>query len=266
MNPLKSLETTIASLVEGGFGRLFRTEVRPMELARKLAREMDEHRTASVSRVYAPNEYSVWLSPQDRARYEGVEREVIDELCGYLLEHARSEDLILASSPAIVFYTDEALSLGEFGIQARLVRPPQSSGEQPDSPAGAPDDLSQRASGDEHGQTMIYSVSARTRQPLEEAHTRRAARALLAVGGRRLIVPPGGGTIGRSRDCDVVLDDSGASRRHAEVSPGAGGWMLRDLDSTNGVRVNGRPVRGEEPLRQGDRVEIGSTEIVFELG
>ena len=122
MNPLKSLETTIANLVEGGFGRLFRTEVRPMELARKLAREMDEHRTASVSRVYAPNEYSVWLSPQDRARYEGVEHEVIDELCGYLLEHARREELILASPPLIAFHTDEDLALGEFGIQARLVR------------------------------------------------------------------------------------------------------------------------------------------------
>ena len=99
MNLLKSVETTIASLVEGAFGRVFRSEVRPMELARKLAREMDEHRTASVSRVYAPNEYSVWLSPQDRARYEGVEHEVIDELCAYLLEHARREELILASRP-----------------------------------------------------------------------------------------------------------------------------------------------------------------------
>ena len=99
MNVLKSVETTIANLVEGAFGRMFRSEVRPMELARKLAREMDEHRTASVSRVYAPNEYSVWLSPQDRARYEGVEEEVIEELCAYLLEHARREELILASPP-----------------------------------------------------------------------------------------------------------------------------------------------------------------------
>ena len=113
---------------------------------------------------------------------------------------------------------------------------------------------------------MIYSTSARMRRPLEEAHSQRAARALLAVGGRRLIIPPAGGTIGRSRDCDVVLDDSGASRRHAEVSPNADGWTLRDLDSTNGVRVNGRSVHGSQPLRQGDRVEIGSTEIVFELG
>jgi hypothetical protein len=264
MNPLKSLETTIASLVEGGFGRLFRTEVRPMEIARKLAREMDAHRTASVSRVYAPNEYSVWLSPEDRARYEGVEHEVIDELCGYLLEHARREELILASQPLIVFHTDEELALGEFGIQARLVRPPEPR-EELVAPASSPDPLDPPAS-DEHGQTMIYSTSARARQPLEEAHTRRVARALLAVGGRRLIVPPAGGTIGRSRDCEIVLDDAGASRRHAEIRPDPAGWTLRDLASTNGVRVNGRPLVGAQPLHQGDRVEIGSTEIVFELG
>jgi hypothetical protein len=264
MNPLKSLETTIANLVEGGFGRLFRTEVRPMELARKLAREMDEHRTASVSRVYAPNEYSVWLSPQDRSRYEGVEHEVIDELCAYLLEHARREELILASPPLIAFHTDEDLALGEFGIQARLVRPPERGDER--GRAQAADDPSPLAQEDEHGQTMIYSTSARTRQPLEEAHTRRTARALLAVEGRRLIVPPGGGTIGRSRDCDIVLEDAGASRRHAEISPQGEGWALRDLNSTNGVRVNGRPAHGAQPLRQGDRIEIGSTEIVFELG
>jgi hypothetical protein len=262
MNPLKSLETTIASFVEGGFGRLFRTEVRPMELARKLAREMDEHRTASVSRVYAPNEYSVWLSPADRARYDGVEHEVIDELCAYLLEHARREQLILASPPLIGFHTDEDLALGEFGIQARLVRPPEPREEQA-SPPG--DQLDPRAP-EEHGQTMIYSASARTREPLEEAQTRRPARALLAVAGRRLIVPPTGGTIGRSRECEIVLDDAGASRRHAEIRPDAAGWALRDLASTNGVRVNGRAIHGAQPLRQGDRVEIGSTEIVFELG
>ena len=269
MNPLKSLETTIANLVEGGFGRLFRSEVRPMELARKLAREMDEHRTASVSRTYVPNEYSVWLSPQDRDRYDGVEHEVLEELCGYLLEHARREELILASPPSISFHTDENLTLGEFGIQARLVRPPEprEPREEPVSPS--PDPLDPHAP-DEHGQTMIYSTSARTREAraglLDKAHGRRAARPLLVVGGRRLIVPPGGGTIGRSRDCEIVLEDAGASRRHAEIRPHAEGWMLQDLGSTNGVRVNGRPLSGAQPLQAGDRVEIGSTEIVFELG
>ena len=258
MNLLKSVETTIASLVEGAFGRVFRSEVRPMELARKLAREMDAHRTVSVSRVYVPNEYSVWLSPADRARYEGVEHEVIDELCAYLLEHARREELILASQPVISFHTDEQLTLGEFGIQARLVRPEgHSEGTHPPPPP---------LDEEEHGKTMIYSTSARVGGPVEEAHARRAPRALLAVGGRRLLVPPGGATIGRSRDCEITLDDVGISRHHAELRPGPGGWTIADLGSTNGVVVNGEDIRGAQPLHPGDRVELGSTEIVFEVG
>ena len=267
MNLLKSVETTIANLVEGAFGRAFRSEVRPMELARKLAREMDAHRTVSVSRVYVPNEYEVWLSPADRTRYEGVEREVIDELCAYLLEHARREDVIMASQPHIAFHTDERLSLGEFGIHARLVRPDgEDEGSEPADPPDPHHQADAPAEPAQHGQTMIYSTSARVRGPVEEAHARRGAeRALLAVRGRRLLVPPGGATVGRSRDCDVVLDDTGISRHHAQIRPGRDGWIVEDLGSTNGVLLNGSVVRGQQPLRSGDRVELGSTEIVFEL-
>ncbi len=278
MNPLKSLETTLASLVEGAFGRLFRSEVRPMEIARKLAREMDEHRTTSVSRVYAPNEYAVWLSPADRARYDGVEDELIDELCAYLLEHARGEDLTLASHPIITFHTDDSLSLGEFGIQARLVRPdgPGNGDGDLDDHAGESGAWERPARGDwpvpagalrqedEHGQTMIYSSSARLREPLEQARSSRPPRALLLVGGRRLVVAPEGAVIGRGRDCDVVLDDAGISRRHAHIRPTVHGWTIEDLRSTNGVLLNGERLRGLRPLQIGDRIELGTTEIVFE--
>ena len=72
MSVLRNLESKIAGLVEGTFGRVFRSEVRPVEIARKLAREMDEHRAPSLSRTYVPNEYVVWLSPEDRARFAGV--------------------------------------------------------------------------------------------------------------------------------------------------------------------------------------------------
>ena len=265
MNPLKSFETTLTSLVEGAFGRLFRSEVRPMELARKLAREMDEHRTASVSRVYAPNEYAVWLSPRDRARYDGVEDDLIDELCAYLLEHARAEDLTLASPPMIAFHTDPDLALGEFGIQARLVRPGDHEGESAGEERGAVERDAAPSGGDEHGQTMIYSSSRRLRDPLEESRGRRSARALLLVGGRRLLVPPGGAVIGRGRDCDIVLEDAGISRRHAHIGPAAEGWAIEDLRSTNGVLLNGEQLREVQPLRVGDRIKLGSTEIVFEL-
>ena len=256
MNLLKSVENTIANLVEGTFGRVFRSEVRPMELARKLAREMDRNRTVSVSRVYVPNEYTVWLSPRDRDRYEGVEHEVIDELCAYLLEHARRENLIMAHHPLVSFETDERLRLGEFGIQAQLARHPDFEQEPQETPQ-------------ENGQTMIYSTSARARGPLsQEPGSRRTPRALLLVRGRRVLVPPAGGTIGRSRDCEILLEDAGISRRHAELRPDetGEGWIIEDLGSTNGVLLGGRPVSGPTPLRQGDRLELGSTEIVFELG
>jgi hypothetical protein len=279
MNPLRTLETTLASLVEGAFGRVFRSEVRPMELARKLAREMDEHRTASVSRVYAPNEYAVWLSPEDRARYEGVEDDLIDELCAYLLEHARGEQLTLVSHPTIAFHTDEQLSLGEFGIQARLValeehehpareETPSESNRGGWDPAGGRHAAAGGGAPDEHGQTMIYSTSRRLREPLSERAApagRPIPRALLLVAGRRLLVAPGGAAIGRSRDCDIVLDDAGVSRRHAQLRPSPEGWTIEDTGSTNGLRVNDEQLRGLYRLRPGDRIEVGSTEIVFEL-
>src|SRR5205085_10027875 len=147
MSVLRSLEEKIAGLVEGTFGRVFRSEVRPVELARKLAKEMDEHRTVSVSRTYVPNEYVVWLSPADRERYEGVEQSVIDELGAYLLEHARRERLALISRPNIELRTDERLQLGEFGIQARTVK------------AGGGGEAEQAG----HGNTMVYSTADRVR-------------------------------------------------------------------------------------------------------
>jgi hypothetical protein len=287
MNVLRTLENMIAGLVEGTFGRVFKAEVRPMELARKLAREMDENKTTSVSRVYAPNEYSVWLSPRDRARYGGVEHEVIDELCAYLLEHARGEDLALASRLRITFHTDEQLKLGEFGIEARLARGeeraeesdehvPSSSGparrQQENLARGAVAaarpggvDGTQYKEPEEIGNTMIFSNAERVRDAVEQTGARRRSKALLVVSGKRLLVPPRGAAIGRSRDCDIVLEDSGVSRRHAELRPQGTAWTIDDLGSTNGVRVNGLTIHGAHQLHSGDRIEMGSTEMLFEI-
>src|SRR3954452_18650814 len=116
MSVLRNLESKLAGLVEGTFSRAFKSEVRPVEIARKLAREMDEHTVQSLSRVYAPNEYAVWLSPQDRAQFEGYEDELASELAGYLLEHARRERIDLVTSPRISFKTDENLRLGALRV------------------------------------------------------------------------------------------------------------------------------------------------------
>jgi predicted component of type VI protein secretion system len=252
MSVLRNLESKLAGLVEGTFARAFKSEVRPVEIARKLAREMDEHRVQSLSRTYAPNEYAVWLSPDDRAQFEGVEQDLAQDLGGYLLEHARRERIALVTRPKIEFRTDERLRLGEFGIQARLVRP-------------AADDLEPPSQGAE-GHTMVYSTSDRVAEQLAEPDPRRA-RARLRVNGRVHPVASGGATLGRSRDCDVILDDPNASRHHAEIRPSGGSWIVRDLGSTNGVKINGRRLDPARPqsLKRGDELEIGTTLVTFEL-
>jgi hypothetical protein len=249
MSVLRNLESKLAGLVEGTFSRAFKSEVRPVEIARKLTREMDENKVTSLSRTYAPNEYAVWLSPEDRKQFEGYEDELATELSGYLLEHARRERIALVTSPKIAFRTDDRLRLGEFGIQARLVRPGEDEAEAP-------------SQGDE-GHTMVYTASERLAEPLREPDPRRGS-AKLRYEGRTAVLGQGGGVIGRSRDCEVVLEDENVSRRHAEVRPSGGSWIVRDLGSTNGVKVNGRRIQGPQSLKRGDTIQLGTSRLTFE--
>jgi hypothetical protein len=276
MNVLKSVENAISGLLEGAFGRMFRSEVRPVELARKLAREMDAHREVSLSRTYAPNVYSVWLSPQDRARYEGVEAEVIEELAAYLLEHARQEAFVLATPPRISIHTDERLALGEFGISAHLTKPAErgarrgrsgdaSAARGPGREAPSLRPPAPEAAPAPSGETMIWSDSERLRGPLLEARAAFADAVLVHADGRREPLPAGGATIGRSHACEIVIDDPGVSRRHAAIARGRDGWVLDDLGSTNGSSVNGAPVDGSRALAHGDEIELGSATLRFEL-
>jgi Protein of unknown function (DUF3662)/FHA domain len=253
MSVLKSLESKIAGLVEGTFSRAFRSEVRPVEIARKLAREMEEHKTFSLSRTYVPNEYRVYLSPRDRERFAEYEDALVSELTGYLLEHARRERLVMMSRPVVEFETDDRLGLGEFGIQTRVVHPEQES--QADEPVAPPSS----------GRTMIYSTAGRVAEPLEERARSRQQTALVLMGGKRLVVGPAGVTLGRSRQCDVMVDDPNVSRTHAEIRPRGGSWVLADLNSTNGSRLNGRRLQGPEVLKPGDEIELGTTLLTFEL-
>jgi Protein of unknown function (DUF3662)/FHA domain len=253
MSVLRNLESKIAGLVEGTFSRAFRSEVRPVEIARKLTREMEEHKSFSLSRTYVPNEYRVYLSPRDRERFAGYESALADELAGYLLEHARRERLTLPARPLIEFETDDRLGLGMFGIQTGVVHVAEEVQPEPE-----PDS-------DPGGRTMIYSNAERLSEPLEERAQSRAETALLLMDGKRLLVGPSGVTLGRSRQCDVVLDDPNVSRQHAEIRPRGGSWVLTDLGSTNGSRLNGQAVEGSEVVRSGDEIELGATTLRFEV-
>jgi pSer/pThr/pTyr-binding forkhead associated (FHA) protein len=120
----------------------------------------------------------------------------------------------------------------------------------------------------DHGHTAVYSTSERVQAPLREERASRAGRAVLVAEGKRHAIAPAGATIGRSRECDVVLEDSNISRKHAELRPGPqGGWTIADLGSTNGVRVNGHgvPSGTSQALQPGDHLALGTVDATFEV-
>jgi FhaA, N-terminal domain/FHA domain len=249
---LRAIEQKIEALFEGVFGRAFRSNVQPVELARKLAKEMDDHRTISVSRVYVPNEYTIFLSPADREQFESYEGSLLGELAEYLAEHARRESFALLSPPKVLMETDDDLALGEFGIATRMVQP-----------RGRPAEADAPAEQPQPGSTMIYKAP----QPATEAVS--AAElgmtpdvAVLQWDGERRSVDKERVVLGRSRECDIQLADPNVSRRHAELrQEGASFWIV-DLDSTNGLEVNGKRVKRAK-LSDGDTFTLGSTDVTF---
>jgi hypothetical protein len=251
---LRAIEQKIEALFEGIFGRAFRTNVQPVELARKLAKEMDDHRTVSVSRVYVPNEYTVYLSPGDREQFESYEENLRGELQDYLSEHARREEYALLSPPQVLMETDDDLDVGEFGIATRMVQPDPRRGT--GEPAG---DI-------EPGATMIYKAKA---PPPTEAVSPSELGVeqeivTLTYNGTRHEVKQRRLVLGRSRDCDIQLSDANVSRRHAELRQEGASYWIVDLGSTNGIEVNGKRVKRAK-LRDGDTITLGSTDVAFAL-
>jgi pSer/pThr/pTyr-binding forkhead associated (FHA) protein len=112
---------------------------------------------------------------------------------------------------------------------------------------------------------MVYSAAGRAAEPLEERARTRGHTALLLIDGRRMVVGPAGARLGRSRGCDIVLDDPNVSREHAELRPRGDSWVLSDLGSTNGSAINGRRIERPEVVRPGDEIELGTSVIVFDV-
>jgi hypothetical protein len=252
VNVLRSIEQKIEGLFEGLFGRAFRTNVQPVELARKLVKEMDDHRTVSVSRIYVPNEYTVYLSPPDREQFADYEGSLTTELRDYLAEHARREGYVLLTAPTVLMETDDDLAVGEFGIATRMAQREPSRGE----PAPAPQLQS--------GATMVYKPQTPIPPEGPAADVALAQEIVtLTMDGVRREIDKQRFVLGRSKDCDIQLADPNVSRRHAELRQEGSAYWLIDLDSTNGSQVNGqRTARAK--LESGDTITVGSTELVFE--
>lgn len=224
---LREFERRLGGLVEGLFAKTFRSGLQPVELAKRVLKEMDAGRTVGVSEIWAPNAFAFKLSPADAERFEQAEAALVTELEEVVRENAAERGWGLMGPPEITFETDPRIKRGEFRCHASLVE----------------------------GEDKVEPVPASAASLVihEDGDTRSMVLVAEVV------------TIGRLPECEVVIADRGASRRHAQIRHKDDGFTLTDLGSTNGTRLNGQMVQSRA-LADGDRITIGSTQLEFRRG
>jgi hypothetical protein len=241
MSILSDFEDRVANAVEGLFAGAFRSPVQPVELAKALAKAMDDGRAVGVGKVYAPVSYTVALSREDWRNLGEFTTTLEGVLATYLTDHAREQGYALTAKPQVRFDTHNDLRLGRFRVSADLAAAEgahPTPAEQPSAEVVAPSPAIAAPGANAAG---VATLSV-------DEHD-------VALGGDRL-------TIGRLRDCDICLQDANVSREHAQLFRTAEGWSIRDLGSTNGTIVNGKTVT-EAVLRDGDVIEVGATRLVY---
>jgi len=255
---LQLIEKRMEALVEGVFGRAFRRQVHPVEIAKGLAKQMDENRMVSVTRTYAPNDFTVHLSNDDMEAIRVYQSSLRDELIQYITTHAQSKGYHLMTPPKVRFVTEDSLRFGEFGVTAKLT-----GGEGPRE-KGAPEDTSGRTrifrtekAGGEDQRTAAISAEEAKKHGLA-----REAVELVLEDKTHPLEGSGPWTIGRSGENDIVISDPNVSRRHAKLSRLENGFIVEDLGSTNGTLLDGAPI-DRERIESGDELAFGGVVARF---
>jgi hypothetical protein len=232
MSILTDFEDRIGNAVEGLFAGAFRSPVQPVELAKSLAKAMDDGRSVGIGKVYAPTSYKVAVSREDKRHLGEFTGTLEGELATYLTDHARERGYHLTTRPKVDFVIQNDLKLGRFRVAADLGGAPSAAVEpSPEEPRPAA--------------ASVRAPSVTIEDSSQE----------IPLSGERMVA-------GRLNESDIPLSDVNVSRQHAAFVPDAGGWTVEDLGSTNGTLVNGKKVE-RASLKDGDVVEIGATRLVF---
>jgi FhaA, N-terminal domain/FHA domain len=228
---LRDFERRLGGLVEGLFSKTFRSGVQPIEIAKRVVRAMDDGKQVAINEVWAPNHFEISLSEDDAPRFQQMESALAAELNQLILETAAERGWGLVGPPEVELFVGHDLRKGDLEVEASLVQ-----GEQKVEPAA----VVQAAAAGQRAELVVHTGDDVRRVALDKEVL----------------------TIGRLPGSDVVVDDKGVSRRHAQIRTKDGASTLTDLGSTNGTNLNGKPVQSR-PLNDGDRITVGTTVIEY---
>jgi hypothetical protein len=242
MSFLKDFEKKLEELVEVIFTKGFRSGVQPVELAKKLVREMDENRTVSVSKVYVPNHYTFFLSPPDKEEFSSFESQLVLELKEFLEKEGRARNYTFIAPPQIHLEGKNGLTLGEVELRSKLVAPVEP---------------------DRRGDFVPQSFEKKDDSSHPGADIK--ASLVLVIKGKEeeiYFLTKDETTIGRLEGNDIIIPDPSVSRHHAEIKRENNNFFVLDLESTNGTWIDGKRI-SKAPLKDGARIELGKVLLEF---
>ena len=237
MNLLDRFEQRFERLIEGSIGRLFRSPIQPAEIGRKLERAMTANQVISVDATLVPNDFRVALHPQDMIVFVDYVSALCRQMENWLAEVANERGFTLVDRVRVRIAGDEAVPRRAIQVTAAIVDRPELG----------------REVLDELQRTEVYRVIRATGgvPPL---------RFRFLDGPRRdqeILIRKPVTTVGRALDNDIVLESGEVSRHHARFEYRDGEMRLVDLGSTNGTRINGRPITNER-VGPGDEITFGT--------
>ncbi len=253
-------ESAMQGVIEGSFGRVFRTKLQPVELSRKLERAMEDNLSIGADRRIAPNLYDVYLSERDFDQFQPYARSLAQQLSDALIAVARDRGYMLTSRPIVRFHEDSRIVTGQLHIRAEML----------DAQPVPPDEAALGVASIEETRAMSQEEA---RQLVEQQAYATAANDSIPPAWLTLYRPTRGQPmrlehqtihIGRQLSNEIVVHDRRVSRYHAEIRFEHGQFILFDLGSTNGVKVNGVTTRQAVPLKNNDMISVGSHEFVFQ--
>ena len=239
VNPLSHLENLAESLIEGTVARLLGARLQPVEVARYLARAMEDGRVIGArGEVVVPNAYWVRLHPDDMQALASYRDTLQTELTHTVASMARSTGASMHGRPRVFLEAAPTVPRRRVRVEARM------------------------QSAQSPGANLTHT------QELDPALIQQGGQAAsptfaLVDGSRRMPIAEAVVTIGRSLDNDIVLDDARVSRKHAQLGRRYGQYVLYDSNSSGGTTVNGRPAEGT-PLRHGDVLAFAGVKVHFE--
>lgn len=253
MGMFSGLEGSLEKYIEGFFKDSFSGRVQPVDIAKKLAREMRDRKRVSISNIYVPNEYTVFLHHSDWESIYTFSGALSRELQDYVSQKAAEKKYTLAGRPLVQFVTDDSTPAGSILVDSCFSEiPPE---EEKHTMEAEPLEHTQRfalvkeSSAPVDSPTFVYS-----KLRVDTGPDRNKIFNLDKVSM----------VIGRREDCDIVLSDDSISRSHARLDLHRGVYTIHDLGSTNGISVNGDKVTSRV-LKPGDVVTLGTTVCTFKV-